>query len=268
MKSVHAPAAFLIFLLLLSACKPPATEWTSLFNGENLDNWEIHLGPAYEGHEALAEGAVPSDVIAVAEVDGTPAIHIKGIMNASLATVENYGNYHLSMEFKWGDAVYTARNSGLLYHSYGPFGPGLGTWMSGHELQFMTGNLGDSYRMGETWCEIPVVAAEDGKLIYAAGGEMTGFGDGELTKIARKQKDAEKTVGEWNTVDLYCFDRTSVHVVNGEVLLVNYNSGRYEDGAVQPLSSGRLQIQSEGAELYLRNIRMRPIAEIPAELLQ
>jgi hypothetical protein len=50
--------------------------------------------------------------------------------------------------------------------------------------------------------------------------------------------------------------------------MVNYNSGRIEkDGSVLPLSRGKIQIQSEGGELYIQSITLVPIKEIPAELL-
>jgi hypothetical protein len=35
---------------------------------------------------------------------------------------------------------------------------------------------------------------------------------------------------------------------------------------VRPLTSGKIQIQSEGSEVYYRNLEMRPIKELPAEL--
>lgn len=37
---------------------------------------------------------------------------------------------------------------------------------------------------------------------------------------------------------------------------------------VEPLSKGKIQIQSEGGELFVRNIRIRPIDQIPDELLK
>jgi hypothetical protein len=35
-----------------------------------------------------------------------------------------------------------------------------------------------------------------------------------------------------------------------------------------PLTKGKIQIQSEGAEVFYRNITVRPIEAIPAELLK
>jgi hypothetical protein len=58
-------------------------------------------------------------------------------------------------------------------------------------------------------------------------------------------------------------------MVNGVVTMVNYNSGRIEkDGTVLPLSKGKIQIQSEGGELFVKSITLDKIKEIPAELMK
>jgi hypothetical protein len=57
--------------------------------------------------------------------------------------------------------------------------------------------------------------------------------------------------------------------VNGTVTVVNCNSGRIEkDGIVLPLSKGRIQIQSEGGELFIKSITLEKIDRIPAEFLK
>jgi hypothetical protein len=48
--------------------------------------------------------------------------------------------------------------------------------------------------------------------------------------------------------------RTAVHVVNGVTVMVNNNTGVFNDGIIEPLTSGKIQIQSEGAELFIRSI--------------
>jgi hypothetical protein len=80
--------------------------------------------------------------------------------------------------------------------------------------------------------------------------------------------DNEKPRGEWNKLDLFCLGQTSVHIVNGTVNLVLTNACRNLPGGVEPLSRGRLLLQSEGAEVYFRRIRQRPIREIPAEYVE
>jgi hypothetical protein len=55
----------------------------------------------------------------------------------------------------------------------------------------------------------------------------------------------------------------SVHIVNGRVVMglqqIRQEAG---DGAI-PLKRGRIQIQSEGAELFYRQIAIRPLTEFP-----
>ena len=260
----------LVITLLFGSisCEQPNTEWISLFNGENLDNWEIFVDYSSQNPEDSTKTISAEDLFSVVEQEGNPAIRISGEINASLATKESFTNYHLQIEFKWGEKVYSRRNSGLLYHSYGSFGPGLGAWMSGHELQLLTGNLGDSYRMGETWCEIPVTQKDSTTFVYAKDGNRMAFGKGEVSKIARKITDNEKPIGEWNTVDLYCLNDMSVHVVNGKTVLVNYKSGKYNNENIEPLTAGKIQFQSEGGELYIKSVKVTDITQIPAKVLK
>jgi len=49
--------------------------------------------------------------------------------------------------------------------------------------------------------------------------------------------------------------------------MVNYNSGKIENGVVSPLTKGKIQIQSEGGELFVKTLEIEPIQEIPAKLL-
>jgi hypothetical protein len=240
-----------------------------LFNGKNLKGWDTYVGPKEKGGQPLGLNSDPMKIFTVSDMDGTKVLHISGEVNSSVATKKEYENYHVRMVFKWGNKVYTQLNSGLLYHSFGPFGAGLNVWMSSHEFQLCTAKMGDSYCMGKSYFEIPVLKGTDGKsFTYSPTGEKTQFGDGKTAKNASKGGDYEKPKGEWNTVDLYCFGATSVHVVNGKVVMINYNSGKIEDGQVLPLTKGKIQIQSEGGELFVKSLEMEQISAIPAELLK
>jgi hypothetical protein len=254
-------------ILLLLAFTFPAllqakTKEVKLFNGKDLSNWEIFTP---------ASGPQPSEALfTVINISGENILRITGEINSSLATKKEYENYHLRMVFRWGEKVFKQKNSGILYHSYGPFGEGLGVWMSSHEFQLCTGKIGDSYCMGNSYFEIPAAKDPDGKVWrYASAGTKSQFGTNFPAKNCAKRSDHETPSGEWNTVDLYCFGRTSVHMVNGVVTMVNYNSGRIEkDGTVLPLSKGKIQIQSEGGELFVKSITLDKIKEIPAELMK
>ena len=65
-------------------------------------------------------------------------------------------------------------------------------------------------------------------------------------------------------MELYCLGQTSVHVVNGKVNMVLMGLRHRVDGRELPLTKGRIQFQSEAAEVFYRGIAIRPISEIPA----
>jgi len=240
----------------------------SLLNGKNLKGWDTYIGPKEKGGVPVGLNTDPTKIFSIVDLEGAKVLRISGEVNASIATRKEFENYHIHMVFKWGNKITKQLNSGLLYHSYGEFGAGLDVWMSSHELQLCTGKMGDSYCMGKSYAEIPAVKSADGKSYsYSLTGEKTKFGQGQTAPIAAKSADYEKPFGEWNTIDLYCFGRTSFHLVNGKINMVNYNSGKIENGVVLPLSKGKIQLQSEGGELFVKTLEIEPISEIPAELL-
>lgn len=240
-----------------------------LFNGKNLKNWDIYLGAPIAGFEDLAKKATPASTYCIKKLDGQKVIYISGDIFASLATKEEFENYHLHLEFKWGEKVYGKRNSGLLYHSFGPFGAAFGTWMACIEHQLMHENLGDTYLMGNTWCQVKSKMGNYGATyFYDPNGQLSTFSEDTNGRSIKKKEDAEKPLGEWNTVDLYCFGQTSVHVVNGKVVMVNTNCSTNDNGKTAPLTKGKIQIQSEGGEFYIRKMEINDITEIPADLLK
>ena len=258
---------FISILISFNSCQKEEP-WQPLFNGQDLTGWDTWVGPTEEGGDPVGLNKDPMNIFSVVDLDSVKVMRISGEVNSSIATQQEFENYHLSMEFKWGDKMFTQFNSGLLYHSYGDFGEGLGVWMSSHEFQMKQGNVGDSYRMGKSYCEIPMVKNSEGKYIYSKGAEKLPSIPGTDTRVVAKDADYEKPKGEWNKLELYCFGRTSVQVVNGKVNMITYNSGKYlGPNNIEPLSKGKIQLQSEGGELFIRSIQIKPITELPKELL-
>jgi hypothetical protein len=255
-------------MIMLSSCKTEP-EFRALFNGENLDNWDTFLGRSLGADfDSLAQAATVDGVFSVVDVNGEKLIRISGEINGSLATQESFENYHLRLVYRWGDVVYSRRNSGLLYHSFGDFGVAIGTWMPNIECQLMHENLGDTYLMANTTCETSAaINPETNQYVYTPGVEAIAFGEHANGRMIRKSTNSEMPLGEWNTVDLYCYGRTAVHVVNGVTVMVNTNTGVFENGEVLPLTAGKIQLQSEGAELFVKSIDVKPIKEIPGEVL-
>jgi hypothetical protein len=255
-----------LFLAVAFSLSANAQKMKPVFNGQNLNNWDINIGTALKGFEDLKAQASPGQVFSVVEKDGETLVRVSGDVNASLATKTAYENYHFRMEYKWGEKVYTTQNSGLLYHSFGPFGAGLGTWMSSIECQLMNQNLGDAYMMGDSYAEISVNKDGD-QYVFASGSKVQPFGNEQAGgKIARKIIDNEKASNEWNVVEIYVVGQRSVHVVNGMKVMECNNIGKIINGKILPLSKGKIQIQSEGAEMFVRKAEIRKIKSIPDDL--
>ena len=169
-----------------------------------------------------------------------------------------------------GEKKYTVNATADYYTiASGHLGVAIGTWMACIEHQLQHDNLGDTYLMANTYCETKAIKSNDGKIYnYSPEGQTTSFSEKDNGRSVKKMKDAEKPLGEWNTVDLYCFGQTSVHVVNGQVVMINNNCSKIENGQKIPLTKGKIQIQSEGGEFFIREIEIEKIKGIPAELLK
>ncbi|MCH5374526.1 MAG: DUF1080 domain-containing protein, partial [Planctomycetes bacterium] len=79
-------------------------------------------------------------------------IHISGEGRGYVATENAYRDYHLSVEYKWGDrddGSGYVRNAGVLVHGSGPDGShGSGVWMPSLEVQLAQGCEGDLIVIG------------------------------------------------------------------------------------------------------------------------
>jgi hypothetical protein len=275
----------LLAMMFLVSCD---TGWEPLFNGGDFTGWETYLGvpdpstdvPGMTRNEEgeytqpLGVGNDPLKVFTVVEVDGMPAIRASGQIYGSFATVQEYGNYHLRLEAKWGEKRWAPRedkprNAGVLYHGTGVFGKGLDVWKISHECQVMETMFGDSYRMGETFCDITASRTnENERYTFDPAAPAIGFGHNlPAGPVCNKNPMNEKPLGEWNTIELICYEGTSIHIINGKVNMVNTNSHLVVDGKEVPLIKGVIQLQSEGAEIFYRNIEIRPISKIPNEYL-
>jgi hypothetical protein len=106
-----------------------------------------------------------------------------------------------------------------------------------------------------------------GPVIYKKGGTAFTVPSKGVGSRIIKSPDNEHPTGEWNTIEVLTVGGTSVHVVNGKGNMVLTNSRQKLDGKEVPLTRGKIQIQSEGAEVFYRNIALRPISAIPKKYL-
>jgi hypothetical protein len=264
--------------LFVVGCSPPKEEWQTLFNGKDLTGWDTYIGPAldsgYKIRDSIPLGLNndPQQVFSVVQSDGQPALRISGERFGGISTVNEFQNYHLQFEFKWGTLKWPPkkndkRDSGLLYHAVGPHGADYGFWMRSQEFQIQEGDCGDYWGVAGGVFDIPA-SKDSTRYLYNPNGELITFSHTSAAgRHCIKIPDAEKPTGQWNTIDIYCLGDTAVHMVNGVVNMILYNSRQVDNEKETPLAKGKLQIQSEGAEVLYRNIRLQSIKEIPESLL-
>lgn len=251
----------------------------SLFNGKDLSGWETYLDRPYMKEKQAEKPAPiglnndPNKVFSVVTVDGKPALRISGETYGGINTLTDFQNYHLRLEFKWGSQQWPPklnqpRDSGLLYHSVGPHGTPM-LWMESFEFQIQEGDCGDYWGVMNVLADIPAAKNEKGKYVFQPKEPLVTFQDKTPNgRTCLKNPDNEKPTGEWNVLELYCFGDIAVHVMNGKVNLVLNNTRHLVNGQVEPLKKGKIQIQSEGAEVFYRNIQVTGIDKLPAKLLK
>ena len=203
--------------------------------------------------------------------DGT--IHVSGEEWGGLATCGNFRDYHLIAEWKWGEATHgqragKARDSGILLHCVGADGAAGGQWMQSVECQIIEGGCGDfilvagrekvrmtcAVRPGE---KKQLYFDPSGESITREGGRYNWWGrDPAWMDVVdfRGPRDVEAPTGDWNRMEVICDGDTITNIVNG--LVVNVGTG-------SSLAEGKIQFQSEGAEIVFRRIEVRPLKKSP-----
>jgi hypothetical protein len=260
------------------------SEWASLFNGENLDGWytyEMRPEPTSEvadlerdeeGNylEPIGINNDPLNVFSVVTEDHAPAIRISGEVFGILVTEKVFDNYHLKLQFKWGDEKYPPRenelmDSGILYHSVGKEGAWGGVWMRSFECQVMEECCGDFICVDTVLADVQAVWDEENNWYkHVLGAELITFS--VENSYCHKSEDYENPAGQWNTMEIYTVGGRSVHLVNGKVNNRLSNTRQVVNGEEVPLTMGKIQLQSEGAEIFYRQIEIQTIDKIPDDL--
>jgi predicted RecA/RadA family phage recombinase len=143
-----------------------------------------------------------------------------------------------------------------------------GAWMRSQEFQIQEGDCGDYWGVAGGVFDVPAAQNEKGQWVYDEKGELHTFKDStEVGRRCIKNPDGEKPYGEWNTIDLYCMGDSAIHVVNGVVVMRLYHSRQSDKGKETSLVKGKIQLQSEGSEIYYRAISIEKITKIPDALL-
>jgi hypothetical protein len=191
-----------------------------LFNGKDLAGWYSFIKNRGKNNDSLGVFTVKDGLL-----------HITGQEFGYIVTDKKFTDFHLIVEFKWGEKKYPprenrVRDNGILYYVVDSDK----VWPRSIECQIQEGDCGDF------WLIDSVTIVMDGART-------------QPTKNSRiiKKKDNEKPTGEWNRLEIIAQKGKCTHIMNGEVV---------NEGADASLRTGRILIQSEGAEIFYRKIEI------------
>lgn len=207
-----------------SQIDPRKLKFKPMFNGKNFNGWYRFLPTKGKNND-------PDSVFTIN--DGL--IHITGKEFGYIATERSYSDFYMRLEFRWGtkkwpprDADTTKRDNGILF--YVPPDAKDKVWQKSIECQIQEGDVGDFWMIDSATIEI------DGMRTIPKDYQR-----------AQKKKDGEKPTGEWNTVEIISNQGNITYIVNG--VMVN-------EGSAPSINSGRIIIQSEGAEIFYRKVEI------------
>ena len=210
----------LIVLFVLGYVNTYSQKAKPLFNGKDLTGWYTFIKNRGKNNDSVRVFSVKDGLLL-----------ITGQEFGYLVTEKKFTDFRLVVEFKWGEKKYPprenrVRDNGILYYVVDSDK----VWPRSIECQIQEGDCGDF------WLIDSVTVVMDGARTQAT----------KNTRIAKK-KDNEKPSGEWNRLEIVAQNGKCTHIMNGEVV---------NEGTDASLRSGRILIQSEGAEIYYRKIEI------------
>jgi hypothetical protein len=190
-----------------------------------------------------------------------------------VATKRAYRDYHLSVEYRWGRKraqPTSVRNTGVLLNAIGPDGAARGVWMTSIECQLAQGCEGDLIVIRGTQADgspFPGTLtsltriAEDNNTRWDPQGQPVTYSGRQFWSSrhqpffkedydARGKDDVASPVGEWTKVECLCSGSRITIKINGHTVNEGYD--------VAP-AAGKILLQSEGDEVFFRNLELRPL---------
>ncbi len=223
------------------------------------------LGNFYTFHQTLGKNNDPSHIF---KVDPNDVLHIFDLEDMTkpqeygyLATNEEFRNYAVRLEYKWGAKKFpradyagpVPRDTGLLYDIAGDDG----IWPKCIEFQIREHDTGDAWLLGGNPrpAVLTTVAttqpASPGAWQFQYGGTPM-----QLTGQRVVHRAEYESLTDWNKIELLVTGDEAVYVVNGHVSNILKQIRDPQTG--KPMNQGRIAIQSEAAEVLFRNLQIRP----------
>jgi hypothetical protein len=244
----------------LAAFGVNAQDWQPLFNGKNLNGWSVHY--ASKTPEGAPSRENPFDV-------RNGQIHVYRAAAAGsaqpfayLLTDAEYRDYRLSLEYRWGEKKFAprqdvVRDSGLLYHVHRTPPD---TWPASAEAQIQEGDTGDSWAISSQLSSFVDPKTRLYALPAEGGVPITVGRDGASE---RTRHNRVNEYPGWNKLEVIVRGDRAAHIVNGVVNMrvADLKAWDAAGNSWAKLDHGRIALQAEGAEVFYRNIQIRPLTK-------
>jgi hypothetical protein len=212
-----------------------------LFDGSGLGSFDTFL----------KSKGLNSDPEHVFQVENG-VIHVSGKEMGYIITKRSFHDYYLRAEFKWGEGTYgeragKARDSGILYNIQGE----QKVWPQSIEFQIMEGGTGDFWMTDGA-----ALTGRDGQRVTGPPGsalKIDRIGKGPSENVVGYRDpvgEVEKPHGEWNLLELVIQGNDVKQYVNGKLA---------NEGTDPSPAEGKILFQSEGAEVFFRDISLYPL---------
>ena len=238
----------------LQAQKSDDKGFVDLFNGKDWNGWHLKLR---NGDEEMAKKvyAIENGMVHVFK-DSPDSLNLNTGDNGThglFYTNKKYSKYILRFEYKWGEKITNnfdewQYDAGCYYHVFDDK-----IWPKGIEYQVRYNHLTERNHTGDFW------AAGTTLDWYSADGETfsTPKNGGEKKEQSKNELHASKEAefnalnDEWNKCEIIVMgDEYTIHKLNGKIVNMATNLS---------VSEGIIGFQSETAEIFYRNIKIKEL---------
>jgi hypothetical protein len=214
---------FLFVVIVLFSQSSNAQKRISLFNQNDLKGW-------YAFGEESGKHNNAADLFSVEN----NMIRMYGSKAGYLITEQSFKNFQLTVEFRWNtDANFVrknnSKNSGVMYHV--PVETPDILWPKGIQFQIKEGATGDFVLLQEVTLNINGTKTEAGKSV-----------------VSKRFTDAEKPIGEWNTLVVTSKNGVITQKLNGKIV---------NQGTESSVTEGRILLQYEGFPIDFRKVNIK-----------
>ena len=241
--------------------------YTNLYNGKDMDNWNIMCRDKQEGLAARVFTAGKNGEMHVFKdfPDEYGFVENKSGTHCMFFTNESYSRYSFKFEYKWGTKRYNnfsqfQYDAGLYFHVFE-----VAIWPKGIEYQVRYDHTKNENHTGDIWNsgdDFDWTAAnnENSKLRTYLSPKQGGIPQEHRQGEHKAYKDASFHAldGQWNQCEVIVMgNKYAIYKLNGVVVNVLTNLSH---------SEGPIGLQAETAEIFYRNIKIKEFKEnLPIE---